>query len=106
MILAQFARRREGVAMTEVTAVEAATTRLERALQGLEEAVDCRLDQDHNRGGFANQVHTLEIDRSRLASDLDHAAARARRLENANRAVAARINGIMESIRGVIAGEG
>jgi hypothetical protein len=91
--------------MTEMTAVEAATTRLERALQALEEAVDCRLDQDHNRGDLAEQVHTLGVDRSRLASELDHAVARARRLENANRAVAARIDGIMDSIRGVIAGE-
>jgi len=92
--------------MTEMTAVEAATTRLQRALQALEEAVDCRLDQDRNRGGMADQIHTLEIDRSRLASELDLAVGRARRLEDANRAGAARIEGIMESIRGVIAGEG
>ena len=91
--------------MTEITAVGAATTRLERALQALEEAIDCRLDQDRNRGGMAGQLHTLEIDRSRLASDLDHAVGRVRRLEDANRAVAARLDGIMESIRGVIAGE-
>lgn len=91
--------------MTEITAVEAATTRLERALQALEEAVDCRLDRDRNRGGMADQVHALEIDRSRLASELDHAIGRVRRLEDANRTVAVRIDGIMDSIRGVIAGE-
>jgi hypothetical protein len=87
-----------------MTAVEAATTRLERALQALEEAVDCRLDQEHSRGDLADQVHSLGVDRSRLASELDLAAGRARRLEQANRAVAERLDTVIQSIRGVIAG--
>jgi hypothetical protein len=91
--------------MTEMTAVEAATTRLERALQALEEAVECRLDRDRGRGDMADQVHSLGIDRARLASELDHSAARVRRLEEANRAVAERLDAAVETIRAVIAGE-
>jgi hypothetical protein len=89
----------------EITAVEAATTRLERALRALEEAVDCRLDQNHGRGDLADQLQSLGIDRSRLASELDQSVARSRRLEQANRAVAERLDSAMEAIRAVIAGE-
>ena len=92
--------------MTEMTAVGAATTRLERALRALEEAVDCRLDQDHGGSGLTDQVHTLEMDRARLASELDQSIARSRRLEQANRAVAEQLDLTMETIRAVIAGEG
>jgi hypothetical protein len=92
--------------MTEMTAVEAATTRLERALRALEEAVDCRLDQDHGRGDLADQLHSLGMDRSRLASELDQAIARSRRLEQANRAVSERLDSAMQAIGAVIAGEG
>lgn len=91
--------------MTEMSAVEAATTRLERALQSLEEAVEERLEREHGRGDLADQVHSLGIDRSRLAGELDLAAARARRLEQANRAVAGRLDQVMQTIRTVIAGE-
>jgi Domain of unknown function (DUF4164) len=90
--------------MTEISAVEAATTRLERALRALEEAVDCRLDQDHGRGELVDQVHSLGLDRSRLASELDQSIARARRLEQANRAVAEKLDSAIETIRAVIAG--
>ena len=92
--------------MTEITAVAAATTRLERALRALEEAVDCRLDKDHGHGDLADQLQSLGIDRSRLASELDQSVARSRRLEQANRAVAERLDSAMEAIRAVVAGEG
>ena len=92
--------------MTEMTAVEAATTRLERALRALEEAVDCRMEQNHGRGEVADQLHGLEMDRARLASELDQSIARTRRLEQANRAVTEQLDSAMEAIRAVIAGEG
>jgi hypothetical protein len=91
--------------MTETSAVEAATTRLERALRALEEAVDERIEREHCRGDLADQVHSLGVDRSRLAGELDVAAARAHRLEEANRAVAGRLDHVMQTIRTVIAGE-
>lgn len=92
--------------MTELTAVEAATTRLERALQALEEAVEGRLDRDHGRSDLADQMHSLEIDRAQLASELDGSIARARRLEQANRVVAERLDSAMDAIRAIIAAEG
>lgn len=90
--------------MTEITAVEAATTRLERALKALEDAVEERVERARGGGGLADQVHSLGIDRSRLASELDAAVARARRLEQANRAVAGRLGPAIETIRAVIDG--
>lgn len=91
--------------MTQITAVEAATTRLEHALRALEEAVEYRLDRDRARGDLAEQVHSLGIDRARLASELDASVARARRLEDANRAVAQRLDAAVDTIHTVIAGE-
>lgn len=91
--------------MTEATAVEAATIRLERALRALEEAVDCRLEREHGRGDLSDELYNLGVDRSRLASELDQAVARAIRLEQANRAVAGQLESAIQSIQKVIAGE-
>jgi len=45
-------------------------------------------------------------DRSRLASDLDLAAARARALETTNREVAERLDAAIDTIRSVLAASG
>jgi len=42
---------------------------------------------------------------TKLAADLDHAAARSKSLENTNREVAQRLDAAMESIRSVIPAE-
>jgi len=44
----------------------------------------------------------LGADRARLASELDHATARSRGLESANRDVAQRIDQAIETISGVL----
>jgi hypothetical protein len=54
---------------------------------------------------MASQIHTLGDDRARLAGELDHAIARARALETANREVAERIARTIETIRGLVGGE-
>jgi hypothetical protein len=89
--------------MTEPAAIDAATRRLALALDALEAAVERRCDVDGGSDGMAAQLHALVADRSRLASDLDLAAARARALETTNREVAERLDSAIDTIRSVLA---
>jgi Domain of unknown function (DUF4164) len=87
--------------MSEST-IDAATRRLALALDALDAALDRRREADRNEERLASQVHALGADRSRLASDLDAQAARAKRLETANREIARRLDVAIGSIRDVI----
>jgi hypothetical protein len=89
--------------MTDHSAIDTATRRLQAALDALEAAVDRKLEATSRSGALADQMHLLDTDRARLASELDHAAARSKSLETTNREVAARLDAAMESIRSVIA---
>jgi hypothetical protein len=93
---------RGGEAMTDASAIEAATRRLAAALDALEAALERRRDNDRGEDALAAQVHALGSDRSKLASDLDAAAARSRRLEATNREIAQRLDVAIDSIRAVI----
>jgi chromosome segregation ATPase len=88
--------------MTDASAIEAATKRLSAALDALEGALERRRDTDRGENALAAQVHALGTDRSKLASDLDTATARARRLEAANREIAQRLDTAVENIRSVL----
>ncbi len=88
--------------MSDPSAIEAATRRLTLALDALEAAVDRREDADRQSQGLATQVHALGADRSRLASELDGAAARAKALDAANRDIARRLDAAIDNIRSVI----
>ena len=83
-------------------AIDAATRRLALALDALEAAVERRREADRGADGLAAQLHALGADRSRLASDLDAAAARARGLETTNREVARRLDAAIGTIRSVL----
>ncbi len=48
------------------------------------------------------QIEALGDDRARLANELDHAAARGRGLEAANRDVADRLAAAIETINGIL----
>ena len=91
--------------MTETSAIEAATRRLALALDALEAAVERRREADRGAEGLAAQLHALVTDRSRLAADLDAAAARARGLETTNREVARRLDAAIDTIRSVLAAD-
>ena len=84
-------------------AVELASRRLALALDALSAAVERRRDADRKEGSFALQLHALGTDRSRLASELDAATARARTLEAVNREVAQRLDAAIASIRSLLA---
>jgi hypothetical protein len=89
--------------MSEASAIEAAGKRLALALDALAAAVERRQEADRAGVALDVQLHALGADRSRLASELDNAAARARMLENANREVAQRLDAAIDSIRSVLA---
>jgi len=93
---------RDGEAMTDASAIEAATRRLAAALDALEAAVERRREADRSEGALAAQVQALGTDRSRLAADLDVATARSRSLEATNRDIAQRLDVAIDSIRSVL----
>ena len=89
--------------MSETSAIDAATKRLTLALDALEAAAEGRREAELGKSELAAQIHVLDDDRSRLASDLDKAVAQGRSLENANREIAKRLDVAMDSIRSVLA---
>ena len=88
--------------MSDPSAIDAATRRLALALDGLAAAVERRRETDRDEDKLLAQLHALGADRSRLASDLDLAAARSRQMEGTNREIARRLDVAIESIRTVI----
>jgi hypothetical protein len=88
--------------MTETSTIDAATRRLALALDALEAAVERRSDADRGEDALVDQLQMLGADRSRLASELDAATGRARRLELANRDIAQRLDAAIDAIRAVL----
>ena len=88
--------------MSEADSMEIASRRLAQALEALEAAVERRTETDRSEEALATQIQALGADRARLASELDHAAARSRGLAAANREVARRIAHSIETIRGML----
>ena len=70
-----------------------AVKRVIDALDALDAALESRLESDRKGGALTEQVHVFNIDRSRLASELDEARARARELEISNQEAVRRIDG-------------
>jgi len=91
--------------MTEQHAIEAASRRLALALDALAAAVERRRNADAGEETLASQLHALGGDRSRLASELDAAAARARSLESINREVAKRLDAAIGTVRSLLAAD-
>jgi len=89
--------------MTEPSAIDAASKRLALALDALAAAVGFVPPLDRGEQTLDAQLHALGADRSRLASELDAAAARTRTLETANREVAQRLDAAIDTIRSVLA---
>jgi len=88
--------------MNDQTSIEAATRRLAQALDALDAAVERRREADRGQSRLEDQVQALGADRSRLASELDSQAARARKLEGTNRDIARRLDAAMDNIRSVL----
>ena len=88
--------------MTEPSAIDTASKRLALALDALAAAVERRGNADRSEQTLDAQLHALGSDRSRLASELDVATARARALETTNREVAQRLDAAIDTIRSVL----
>ena len=88
--------------MTEQSAIDIAVKRLALALDALDAAVERRREADLGEQGLASQVHALDLDRTRLAAQLDDEAARARRLEATNREIAQRLDSAIAGIQSVL----
>jgi chromosome segregation ATPase len=92
--------------MRDENGIEAAAKRLIQAIDALAAAVERRREADREEERLAEQLQALGTDRSRLAAELDAAAASARRLKTANREVAQRLDAAIETIHSVLdAGE-
>jgi len=87
---------------TDSNLIEIARRRLTIALDALDAACDRRGDADRHQEALMQQIEALGDDRARLASELDHAAARGRGLEAANRAVAERLTTAIDTISGIL----
>ena len=92
--------------MSDATVLESATRRLIQALDQLESAVDRRLEIEKSRAILTEQVHALDADRAKLASNLDVQMARARSLASVNRDVARRLDTAIDSIKFVLDAQG
>ena len=88
--------------MADSAAIEAATKRLSLALDALEAAVERRHDADRGEQSMGAQLHTLGVDRSRLAAELDEVSARSREIEAGNRELARRIDVAIDGIKAVL----
>ncbi len=80
-----------------------AVKRVINALDALDAVLEQRFGSARRGGALTEQVHVFNIDRSRLASELDAAQARTRELESSNREAVRRIDEAMSAIRAVIA---
>lgn len=88
--------------MADQGTIEAATRRLALALDALDAALERRMDGDRGKARLAEQLHALGADRSKLASELDTQAARARGLEAINREIARRLDAAIGNIRSLL----
>ena len=92
--------------MNEQSEIDSAVKRLALALDALDAAVDRRQEADRNEEGLAHQLHTLGLDRTRLAAALDGETARSRKLEATNREIAQRLDTAIASIQSVLEANG
>jgi len=88
--------------MSDTSAIDAASRRLALAMDALEAAVERRREVDRGQSDMSDQLHALGSDRSRLAAEMDTAAARTRLLETTNREIARRLDVAIDSVRGVL----
>jgi len=90
--------------MSEQSEIDAAVKRLALALDALDAAVERRHEADRGEENLTRQLHTLGLDRTRLAEALDNETARSRKLEQTNREIAQRLDTAIASIQSVLSG--
>lgn len=89
---------------TEVESpVEAATRRLNAALDAVTDAMERRREADRRQEALLAQLHAMGNDRARLAAELDASRAEATEVASAGREVLRRLDVAMDTIRDVLA---
>jgi predicted nucleic acid-binding Zn-ribbon protein len=83
--------------------LDEALRRLDAALGLIEAAVARRLDAERRRGDLETELQIMQDDRARLAMELDGAAARLSRMEDAAQDVERRVGRAIGTIRDVLA---
>lgn len=83
-------------------ALDAAVRRLNIALGQLETTLERRLDGDAMRSDLEIELQVMQDDRSRLATELESAAARVAQVEAAAAHVGRRVEGAIVTIRDVL----
>jgi hypothetical protein len=86
--------------------LDEAVTRLERALDVFEKAIERRRAAEDVVSDLEEEMHLLALDRARLAREFDDLKARTVELETVNREVARRVDSAMDSVRTVLIGAG
>jgi len=89
-------------AMSPSERFESALKRLSAALDQLEASAERRALTDASRANLETELSVMQDDRSRLAVELDGAAARARALEHANAEASRRLERAHATIRDVL----
>lgn len=85
----------------DISTLDQAIGRLEKALKTLDNAVALQSSQLGDTSELEEEVQRMNADRSRLAQELDNSESRAERLELANKEVSRRLITAMETIRTV-----
>ena len=83
--------------------VEDAVQRLMGAVALLETNVARRLDAEHRKSDLETELQLMQDDRARLAMELESAAARLHRMDNATSHVERRVQSAIGTIEAVLA---
>ncbi|MGI9365006.1 MAG: DUF4164 domain-containing protein [Rhizobiaceae bacterium] len=84
------------------TALATSLSRLNKALDSLENAVDASIEANSKNRNAGEEIQRISEDRAKLAQNLDGAEERARRLAETNKEVSRRLVAAMETVRGVL----
>jgi hypothetical protein len=88
--------------MSDANAIDSAARRLAAALDALDAALEQREETDQMYASRSAEVQAHGTDRARLASELDAAVARTRKLETTNREIARRLDAAINTIKAVL----
>lgn len=84
------------------TALASSLSRLNKALDSLENAVDTSIDANSKNRDAGEEIQRISEDRAKLAKNLDSTEDRARRLAETNKEVSRRLVAAMETVRSVL----
>nr|WP_321455929.1 DUF4164 family protein [uncultured Cohaesibacter sp.] len=88
--------------MSDKTRVDAAWTRLDAAIDALEQSINKRQTKDLSVKALQDDLKRMAEERSELTGSLEKEKSRAQKLAGANEEVSRRLGAAMESVRAVL----